>query len=272
MPTSTRGRPRASRTSGALTKQRRQAPPLDLRPADLRRLSARLRDYYGPQSWWPAGTELEMVVGALLVQNTAWTAARKALDNLIAADLLDPVALHAAPETTVAELIRPSGYFNAKARKLKALAALVVEEAGGSLDALLARPLDELRRLLLATHGFGPETADSVCLYAARHPTFVIDAYTRRLLDRLDWVAGTPSYEALRASFMAAIPAHVETYAEYHALVVTHMKRTCQKRPRCAECPLIDLCPTGQAELGLAAGSVRAATRGRDAPPLDWND
>lgn len=272
MPVTTRRRPRRARDGATLTKRRRQAPPLDLRSADVRLLAARLRDYYGPQSWWPAGTELEMVVGALLVQNTAWTAARKALDNLIGADLLDPVALHAAPETTVAELIRPSGYFNAKARKLKALAALVVEEADGSLGALLARPLDELRALLLATHGFGPETADSVCLYAARHPTFVIDAYTRRLLDRLDWVSGTPSYETLRRAFMSAIPADVEAYAEYHALVVTHMKRTCQKRPRCADCPLVDLCPTGQTELGLGPGAVRAATRGTDAPPLDWND
>ena len=273
---------RSQRKSGAdgsrRTKKRRQSPPLELRPADLRRLWRRLRDFYGPQSWWPAGTELEMVIGALLVQNTAWTGARKALDNLIAADMLDPAALHAAPEPVVAELIRPSGYFNSKARKLKALAELIMSEAGGSLDALLRKPLDELRPLLLATHGFGPETADSVCLYAGHYPTFVVDAYTRRLLERLDWVQGTPSYNALRAAVMAAIapetPTATDAYAEYHALVVTHMKNTCTKRPQCGGCPLLEWCPTGHAELGLASHAIprRPGKRRTDEAPLDWND
>ena len=267
-----RGRP--SLEAGARrTKRRRQAPPLALRATDLRKLSRRLRDFYGPQSWWPAGTEVEMVIGALLVQNTAWTGARKALDNLIAADMLDPAALHAAPEPVVAELIRPSGYFNSKARKLKALAELVMTEAEGSLDVLLRKPLDELRPLLLATHGFGPETADSVCLYAGHYPTFVIDAYTRRLLERLDWVQGAPPYNALRDTFMAAIKLETATYAEYHALVVTHMKNTCTKRPQCGGCPLLEWCPTGHAELGLAADAIprRPRKRGPDEAPLDWN-
>lgn len=267
-----RGRP--SREAGARrTKRRRQAPPLALRATDLRKLSRRLRDFYGPQSWWPAGTELEMVVGALLVQNTAWTGARKALDNLIAADMLDPAALHAAPEPVVAELIRPSGYFNSKARKLKALAELVMTEAEGSLDVLLRKPLDELRPLLLATHGFGPETADSVCLYAGHYPTFVIDAYTRRLLERLEWVQGTPPYNALRDTFMAAIKPETAPYAEYHALVVTHMKNTCTKRPQCGGCPLLECCPTGHAELGLAADAIplRPRKQGPDEAPRDWN-
>ena len=268
--------PRRTRTAVApapRAKRRVQSPPPLLRPRDVRRLAKRLRTSYGPQSWWPAGTELEMVVGALLVQNTAWTGARKALDNLIDADLLEPTALHAAPEPLIAELIRPSGYFNSKARKLKAFAELVVTEADGSLATLLAKPLAELRALLLATYGFGPETADSVCLYAARYPAFVIDSYTRRLLERLDWVTGTPSYAALRQAFVDALPAETETYAEYHALVITHMKHTCTKRPRCGACDLIDICPTGQAELGLEPGSAvrRPGRRRATDPPLDWN-
>ncbi len=270
--TRTKRRHRPARTESALPKQRARSPRATLLVEDLVELADRLRDFYGPQSWWPAGSEMEMVFGALLVQNTAWTGARKALDNLIGAEILDPASIHATPEVTVAELIRPSGYFNSKARKLKAFAAMVMDETGGSLPELLQRPLDELRPLLLSTYGFGPETADSVCLYAARYPAFVIDAYTRRLLTRLDWLSGTPSYNVLRDVFMAAIAPETERYAEYHALVITHMKHTCKKRPICGECPLIDRCPTGQAELGLAPGAVGAVPRRAPTdPPLDWN-
>ena len=270
----TKTRHRAARKESALPKRRSRAPRATLRSGDLVELADRLRDFYGPQSWWPAGSEMEMVFGALLVQNTAWTGARKALDNLIGAELLNPAAIHATPEATVAELIRPSGYFNSKARKLKAFAAMVMNETGGSLEELLRRPLNELRPLLLGTYGFGPETADSVCLYAARHPAFVIDAYTRRLLTRLDWLNDTPSYNVLREAFMSAVEPDTESYAEYHALVITHMKHTCKKRPVCGECPLLDLCPTGQSELGLAPGAVKAVPARRDpaGPPLDWND
>ncbi len=158
------------------TKQRHQTPSQHPSPAALHQLYDRLRDAYGPQSWWPAGTELEMILGAILVQNTAWTSARKALDNLSTAAKLDPAALLAIPEAELAQLIRPSGYFNSKARKLKAFAQMLSDQTAGDLAALLAKPLNELRPLLLATHGFGPETADAVCLFADRHPTIVIDA------------------------------------------------------------------------------------------------
>jgi endonuclease-3 related protein len=254
------------------TKKRHSAPPQQPSTAALQQLYDRLLDAYGPQSWWPAGTELEMVLGALLVQNTAWTSARKALDNLAAAGKQHPAALLAAPEAEIAELIRPSGYFNSKARKLKAFAQMLDDQTDGDLNALLAKPLDELRPLLLATHGFGPETADAVCLFAARHPTFVIDAYTRRILDRLDLVTDNPSYAALRAMFMDALPLQVPLYAEYHGLLVVHAKQTCTKKPQCGMCPLIDLCPTGQAETGLVAmRATDAETAPAENMAADWN-
>ena len=205
---------------------------------------------------------MEMIVGAILVQNTAWASARKAVDALIAAGLLNVAALFRVPERELAEVIRPSGYFNSKARKLKAFARLVVEEAEGDVDGLLARPLEELRPLLLSTHGFGPETADAVCLYAARQPTLPVDAYTRRILGRLGWIDESARYEALRALLVSQLPARI--YAEYHALLVRHAKSTCKKRPLCGQCPLLELCPTGRCEVGTGAALSPA--------PADWSD
>lgn len=243
-------------------------------PKVLRQLYTRLKRHYGPQSWWPAGTELEMVLGALLVQNTSWSGARRALDSLIAADKLDPHALLATPEAEVAELIRASGYFNSKARKLKAFVQMLADEANGDLETLLAKPFDELRPLLLATHGFGRETADAVCLYAARRKTFVVDAYTRRVLNRLGLAAEKPNYEWLRAAFVDAVPARnadpVAYCAEFHALFVAHAKQTCRKRPLCDACPLLEQCPAGQAEAGLRHMTSIPAPVG--AAPADWND
>lgn len=254
-----KARPRGrSIESPLLTRRRRDAPPTSLPGKALGSLYARLKEAYGPQEWWPAGSELEMIVGAILVQNTAWGSARKAIDNLRAAGKLDPQALLDAPEAELAELVRPSGYFNSKARKLKAFARMLADAADGDLAALLQRPLEELRPLLLATYGFGPETTDAVCLYAARQPTFVVDSYTRRILTRVDLIDDRISYEQLRSSLLAALPREVPLYAEFHALLVTHAKRTCKKRPTCAACPIIDLCPTGQAEVGLRAAASRA--------------
>lgn len=238
------------------------APPHSVSAPELRDLYRRLRDHYGPQRWWPAGTELEMIAGAILVQNTAWASARRAVDALIAAGLLSVAALLRIPERELAEVIRPSGYFNSKARKLKAFARLVVEEGGGDVRVLLAKPLEELRPLLLSTHGFGPETADAVCLYAARQPTLPVDAYTRRILGRLEWVDERERYEAVRALLVSQLPARI--FAEYHAVLVRHAKSTCKKRPLCGQCPLLGLCPTGQREVGT--GEVLSPA------PADWSD
>ena len=237
-----------------------------------------LLDAYGPQSWWPAGFALEVILGAILVQNTAWTSARRALDNLQAAGIFSLEAIREAPEAVLADLVRPAGYYNAKARKLQAFAARVDELADGDLDALLARPLAELRPLLLATHGFGPETTDVVLLYAARRPVFVIDAYTRRLVERLGWAAPRLSYETARAAFEAALPPEVERFAQYHALIVLHGKETCRKQPRCDACPLLGDCAFGQARAGLAPvgrdGPLGGRRNARPSPRrtvTDWN-
>ena len=224
-----------------------------------------LRGHYGPQSWWPAGSEWEMMTGAILVQNTAWTNARRALDRLEEAELTTPTALLEVPEDVLADRIRPSGYFNGKARKLKALAALVQDAAGGEVEALLTKPLAELRLLLLGTYGIGPETADAICLYAARHPTAVADGYTRRLFGRLGLPPSGIGYQALYDALMRATPPDHEIHAEFHALVVAHGKQTCLASPRCAECPLLAHCEHGRSTLLLSeAREPQPAT-------ADWN-
>lgn len=248
----------------AVRPRTRETAALSVGADALLDLGARLKRHYGPQSWWPAGAELEMIFGAILVQNTAWTNARRALDNLSAAGLLDAAALLAADDVRIAELIRPSGYFNSKTGKLKAFARMLMEQAEGDLPALLARPLDQLRPLLLSTHGIGPETADAICLYAARLPTVVVDAYTRRILGRLGWLEPGRSYAALRSALLDRLPPQTAFQAEYHALLVTHAKRTCTKRPRCLECPLLALCPTGASEIAVRPVPLSPA-------PHDWS-
>ena len=207
----------------------------------------RLFAAYGPQRWWPGETPFEVIVGAILTQSAAWANVEKAIGNLKAAGALSPQGLRRLSEEELARLIYPSGYFNAKARKLKAFVSLLFERFGGDPDRLLAAPAAELRPLLLATHGIGPETADSILLYAAGQPVFVIDAYTRRLCSRLG-LAPTrrgDTYDAWQRLFMDALPSDAPLFNEYHALIVRHGKEVCRRRPRCPECPLLSVCPTG---------------------------
>jgi endonuclease-3 related protein len=209
----------------------------------------RLVSAYGPRGWWPgAETPFEVVVGAILTQNTAWVNVEKALERLRAADALSVGAVRSLPEPELAEPLRPSGYFNSKARKLKAFVDVLDAEHDGSLDALLALPVDELRARLLSVWGIGPETADDIVLYAAGKPSFVVDAYTVRIFQRLGLtpaVAGAPRYEDWRHMFMSHLPPDVPLFNEYHALIVAHGSRTCRPAPACTACPLLDLCPTG---------------------------
>jgi endonuclease-3 related protein len=208
----------------------------------------RLFEAYGPRGWWPgAESPFEVVVGAILTQNTAWVNVERALARLRAAGALSVEGVRAIPEPDLAELLRPSGYFNTKARKLKAFVAMLEAEHGGDLGGLLALPLDDLRARLLATWGIGPETADDIVLYAAGHPSFVIDAYTVRIFTRLGVTPERNRYEEWRALFMAALPPDAALFNEYHALIVTHGNLTCRPAPRCPGCPLLDLCPTGRA-------------------------
>ncbi|MFQ6019832.1 MAG: endonuclease III domain-containing protein [Dehalococcoidia bacterium] len=206
----------------------------------------RLYGHYGPQRWWPADSPFEVIVGAILTQSAAWTNVEKAIANLKAAGALSPDGLLNVPEGELARLIYPAGYYNAKARKLKAFAAMLYERFGGHLQRLLDTPLPELRRLLLATHGIGPETADSIILYAAGRPVFVIDAYTRRVLPRLGLRPRGDAYAAWQGLFTAALPPEAALFNEYHALLVRHAKTLCRKSPRCSSCPLLAVCPTGK--------------------------
>lgn len=212
----------------------------------LQDVYGRLYHCYGPQGWWPGGGGFETIAGAILTQNTAWANVEKALGNLKAAGALSPQAIRDMPEEELAQLIRPSGFFNTKARKLKAMADYL---AGYGDDLERWRSLDpkELRAELLGVYGIGPETADDMVLYAAGLSSFVIDAYTRRVVDRLGLAPAKDSYEAYQELFEANLPAEAALFNEYHALLDRHAKETCQKRqPRCAGCCLLESCETGK--------------------------
>ena len=207
----------------------------------------RLYAAYGPQRWWPAGSSFEVVVGAILTQSAAWVNVEKALENLRAAGILSPEGLLKGTLDELARLIYPAGYYNAKARKLKAFLEMLFDRHGGDLDALFALPLPQLRQQLLATHGIGQETADSIILYAAEKPSFVIDAYTRRVFPRLGLEPARDDYASWQAMFSDALPPDVQLFNEYHALIDRHAKTVCRKVPLCDRCCLREVCrlPTG---------------------------
>ena len=197
----------------------------------------RLLDHYGPQHWWPAEEPFEMMVGAVLTQSTTWTSVEKAIVNLKNAGALSPEALRRLPESELAALIFPTGYYNAKARKLKALAAYLGEYRD-DLDPLFAVETRQLRRELLGVHGIGEETADSILLYAARRPVFVIDTYTRRILGRIGLAPEKGRYADYQRLFMDNLPADSDLYNEYHALLVCLGKNVCRRHPFCLRCCL----------------------------------
>ena len=182
-------------------------------------------------------------MGAILTQAAAWINVEQAIANLKVAKALTPAALLELPLNRLADLIRPSGYYNAKAVKLRAFAERLHSRYGGDLGRLFALDTAALRRELLSIHGIGPETADSIILYAAKRPTFVIDAYTRRILSRLGLAPETDSYHAFQALFIQNLPLDEGPYNEYHALLVRHGKEVCHRVPRCSGCCLRELCP-----------------------------
>ena len=211
----------------------------------------RLYRRYGPQGWWPGDGPLDVVVGAILTQSAAWTNVEKALRNLKDADCWSLEAIDRRAQEELASIIRPSGYFNAKARKLKAFAHHVCYHYGGQLQAFFDQETEELRSELLSIHGIGPETADDILVYAAGKPSFVIDAYTRRIMERMGLIsqkesAKKTSYEKCQSRFQESLPADPQLFNEYHALLDQHAKVACTKVPRCADCCLLDLCLTGR--------------------------
>ncbi|MBJ6725631.1 endonuclease III domain-containing protein [Geomesophilobacter sediminis] len=193
--------------------------------------------YYGPLHWWPADTPFEVCVGAILTQNTNWGNVEKAIVNLKQEGVLSAAALWDLEPERLAELIRPSGFFNIKSTRLKDFLRFVIERYG-SLDAMFERDWRELREELLGVRGIGCETCDSILLYAGGKPSFVVDAYTRRLFSRLGIVKENDDYETVRALFMNALPSDADLFNEYHALIVQHSKDHCRKKQRCGGCPL----------------------------------
>jgi endonuclease-3 related protein len=205
----------------------------------------RLLDHFGPQHWWPGDSPFEIMVGAVLVQNTSWKNVEKAIGNLKQADVLSPRALHELAFEELEELIRPAGTFRVKARRLKNLLDRLFDEFDGSLEALFALDADSLRERLLSIHGIGPETADSILLYAAGKPVFVVDAYTKRVLARHAWIEMEAGYDRLTERFEEDMEPEARTCNEYHALLVRLGKEYCRKVPQCRGCPLEPLLPEG---------------------------
>jgi endonuclease-3 related protein len=209
-----------------------------------RRLMAiyrRLHAAHGPQYWWPGDSAFEIMVGAVLTQNTAWTNVDKAIANLKAARALSPDAIARAPHRRLAAWLKPSGYFNIKAKRLRAFCQWLIRNGGTRRMARL--PTETLRAELLHVHGIGPETADDILLYAFHRPVFVIDAYTRRIFQRLGLIQGDEDYEILRRLFEKSLATDAPLFNEYHALIVAHAKDVCRKRPACGACKLGSLCP-----------------------------
>ncbi|HEY3315730.1 MAG TPA: endonuclease III domain-containing protein [Bacillota bacterium] len=217
-----------------------------VRPPALTEVYDHLLARFGPRHWWPARTPFEVAVGAILTQAVAWRNVEKAIASLDAAGLLNPAALAAADGDALAELIRPAGYYRVKARKLQALSRHLVEGYGGRVEAMADRPLAELRPELLGVYGIGPETADSILVYAVGLPSFVVDAYTYRVFGRLGHWPETfrsPRYHEVQAFFHGHLPADLGLFNEFHALIDRLGHRICLKsRPGCGECPLAGLC------------------------------
>jgi endonuclease-3 related protein len=208
----------------------------------VRQVYARLRGSRGHAGWWPGESAFEVCLGAILTQNTSWTNVEKALTQLRSRGLLSYEALRRLPASRLAPLLRSSGTFNVKARRVKAFLSFLGREYGGRVERMAREQAPALREKLLALDGIGPETADSIVLYAAALPVFVVDAYTRRIFSRLGLLRGDESYDEVQAFFMERLPRDAALYNDYHAQIVLLGKDTCRVRPRCHECPLETLC------------------------------
>ncbi len=202
----------------------------------LLRLYGRLFEAYGPQGWWPAETAFEMMVGAVLTQNTAWTNVEKAIYNLKQSNKLTLNTIAGLKQEELSQLIRPSGYFNIKALRLKHLCQWLNQQGG--IDELKSYSTEDLRSALLGVNGIGPETTDDILLYAFSRPVFVIDTYTRRLLKKQKLIKGNEDYETLRACIETALDPEPLLYNEYHALIVRHAKEKCIESEACRHCKI----------------------------------
>jgi len=199
----------------------------------------KLHDCFGPQEWWPGETPFEVMVGAVLTQNTNWSNVTRAIDALKRGNVLSYQAMVSMDRDTLAELIRPAGYYNIKAGRLQNLLFMLRDRYAGDVDVFLSQSQETMRESLLAVKGIGPETADSIVLYAAGLPSFVVDTYTHRIFSRHGLVPEETTYDEIQETFTHALPRDAALYNEYHALIVNLGKEFCRKtRPRCSECPL----------------------------------
>ena len=197
-----------------------------------------LDSHFGDLHWWPGETPLEIIVGAILTQNTSWKNVKIAINNLKTKGLLYTEKLFETEDTILAELIKPSGYYNVKTRRLKAFLQFLHREYEGNLERMFEDDLWILREKLLDVNGIGEETADSILLYAGNKPIFVVDLYTRRILQRHNIIIGSPGYGEIQKLFMTNLPASVQLFNQYHALFVNTGKHFCRKAPKCEGCPL----------------------------------
>lgn len=204
----------------------------------LQKIYSLLYSEFGPQGWWPAKTSFEVIVGAILTQNTSWGNVERAIRNLKSARVLSVKKLRSLPQAELARLIRPAGYFNIKAKRLKNFLNFLYNKYQGNLNKLLSQNIGSLRRELLDVNGIGPETADSIILYAAKKPVFVIDAYTKRIMSRHGILKNDASYEGFQEVFMKSLKKKVKMFNEYHALLVRLAKNHCKSKPDCKICPL----------------------------------
>jgi endonuclease-3 related protein len=210
-----------------------------------RRVYDRLIAALGPQHWWPGESPFEVMVGAVLVQNTSWKNVERAIGNLRDAGLLEPLALYALPAAELEQLIQPAGYFRVKAKRLRNLLRYAVERYDGSLNAMRETDAAQLREELLAVNGVGPETADSILLYALDKPVMVVDAYTHRIWARHGWVDYDVDYHMLQEEVATGLSDEAPLFNELHALIVNVGHHWCKRVPKCDECPLRELLPAG---------------------------
>ena len=194
---------------------------------------------FGPLNWWPAESPYEVLVGTILTQNTAWNNVEHAIENLRQARMLSALQISQTPTDELEKLIKPAGYYRQKALRLKSISEYILEHWGGDVTQMCSGSVPEARKRLLSLCGIGPETADSILLYAAQRPSFVVDAYTRRIFERLGLFDGTETYDEIRNLFMSSLDEDVALFNEYHAAIVTLGKRYCRKsRPLCCSCPI----------------------------------
>ena len=202
----------------------------------------KLFDHFGHQNWWPGETRFEVIIGAVLTQNTNWTNVEKAIGNLKLTGILSPKKIVELPNDALSEMIRPSGYFNQKAERLKLVCTYLLERCNGDLDRFGDITTEVLREELLAIKGIGPETADSILLYAFDRPLFVVDAYTARSFQRIGLIGNNTGYSEIQSLFMDNITPDPELFNDYHAQIVNLGKHYCKSKPLCKLCPLNDIC------------------------------